>query len=201
MIHSQARAIGIVQFPEFMAAQVYMHECCKGKSLIGIPEQYQPMINEMLEKANIPDGHRFFVTIDEREVQANEAHRRGGAHIDGNYLYSWQGGWLNGVPGRTLTPEQHKLQYQDNLGGGMLIASNYPGCDGWVGEIDGIAGQGGSCEHLRDQFDKLEMFRLSPSTIYMTNSTFIHQSMPLDKPVKRQLLRLTLSPSFHFNAN
>lgn len=200
MIQSQVRALGNVQFPEFMAAQVYMQECFKGGTLAGVPENYKPLINEMLDKADIPTGHRFFVTIDEREVQANEAQRRGGAHIDGNYLFSWGGGgWLNGVPGRVLTPEQHKLQYQDNISGGMLIASNYPGCDGWVGQIEGIAGQGGDCEHLRDQFDKLEMFRLAPNTVYMSNSTFIHQSMPLDKPVKRQLLRLTLSTDFQFH--
>jgi hypothetical protein len=190
-----------VAFPRFIGLQVYMQKL-KVADIIErrkTPVMYATMVSNMVKRACLPTDMEVFLTIDEREVKAGEAHRRGGAHVDGNYIYTWGrdgGGWLNGTPGRILTPEQHAQQYQSPLGG-TIIASNYEGCDVWTGEVAGIPGQGGDCEHLRPQFDSLTKFRMKANRAYIGNSLFIHQSMPLDSQVKRQLIRLTLAPNFN----
>lgn len=194
-----------VQFPEFSGLRVYMQKFNVAQIVgkLKTPAQYAEMLRDMVLRAELPFNMEVFLTVDEKEVQAGHAHRRGGAHVDGNFIYDWGGGggggWLNGTPGRVLTPEQHKLQYQSPLGG-TIIASNYEACDVWTGELDGIPGQGGDCEHLRPQFDGLTQFRMNANKAYVGNSLFVHQSMPVAETVKRQLVRLTLAPDFNIKA-
>jgi hypothetical protein len=195
---SQARALNPVVFPDFTRTKVYMEKAPAGCLHQVLPRQYWDMSAQMVKDANLDPNMPVFVTIDEREVLIGTQHRRGGLHIDGHFLFSWKnGGWLNGVPGRVLTPEQHKAQYQCNKGG-MLIASNYYGCDAFLGVVQGIPGQGGDCEHLRHTLDSMEKISMEPNRAYLTNSMCVHQSMPLDATVKRQLIRITLDHNFQF---
>jgi hypothetical protein len=193
-MHSVANPICNIQFPEYTGRQIYMLEATLNTLRDLALGAYETVVERMFRKSGMPADTKFYITVDEREVQAGEAHRRGGAHIDGNFLFGWGGGgngWLNGVPGRVLTPEQHRLQYQSPLGA-TLIASNYPGCDVWVGHYKGIPGQGGDCEHLREEMADMTKVRLEPNMIYLMNSGCIHQSVPVDRTVHRQLVRLTL---------
>ncbi|ABY63015.1 hypothetical protein ST201phi2-1p185 [Pseudomonas phage 201phi2-1] len=194
-MQSIAKAVGSVTFPEYTGAQVYMVEATPETVADVAPAQYVAMIIQSIKDAMIAAGTKFFLTIDEREVQEGTAHRRGGAHIDGNFLYGWGGGggngWLNGVPGRILTPEQHSAQYLSEMGG-TIIATNYPGCKVWSGSYNSEPGRGGSCEHFRDELETMDQFTMEPNKAYLMNSTCVHQSMPLDRTVKRQLVRLTL---------
>lgn len=206
---SIAKPVSHVQFPEFTGQQTYMN-VATGHTVEQIaPPQYTETIRQMLKDAGIPMDTQFYITIDEREVVAGEAHRRGGAHIDGNYLpmfqsgqpawggwgstskMAWGGGWLNGVPGRMLSPEHQRACYESELGG-TIIATNYPACKVWAGEFEGTPGLGGSCEHFRDELEDMDQFTMEPNTAYLINSTCIHQSMPVKETVRRQLVRLTL---------
>lgn len=191
-----------IQFPKFMGLRVYMQKLRVSEILdwAKAPVMYAPMLRELVVRAGLRPDMEVFLTVDEKVVQAGKTHRRGGAHVDGNFIFDWGDGggqpsWLNGGEGRVLTPEQHRLQYQSPLGG-TIIASNYEGCDVWTGEIDGIPGRGGNCEHLRPQFEKLDKFRMRANCAYIGNSLFVHESMPLDQTVRRQLIRLTLAPDF-----
>lgn len=195
---SHARALNPVSFPIFELAKVRMAPTLAKDIDQVVPKSYGALAHQLVCDANLDPEMKLFVTIDEREVLMGTQHRRGGLHIDGQFLFSWGGGgWLNGVPGRMLSPDQHRAQYQSNLGG-MVIASNYYGCDAFLGEVKGIPGQGGDCEHLRDTLDTMERISMEPNRAYLTNSMCVHQSLPLDATIKRQLIRLTLDHNFQF---
>ena len=72
----------------------------------------------------------------------------------------------------------------------MLIVSSYEACKGWNGDYEGQPNQGGDCSHL--DLSKMESFILKKNNLYWGNSTFIHESLPLEEDVKRQLIRITL---------
>ncbi len=153
-------------------------------NLNGAPIELKSLLKEMLSKLPIRKGIAF-LTVDGKVVKRGETHRRGGAHIDGNYLHeflSWGGGngWKVGEGGRALTSEHHRRSYQ-SITGGMLIASNYQSCIGWNGTYDGEVGVGGDCTHL----NLGEGFLLHPNTLYYGNSKFIHESAPINKTVQR----------------
>jgi len=191
-----------VALPAFTGLQLYMHKATGRTLEEHAPAQYVDTIATMLRDANIDQDLAFWITIDERYLVPGEQHRRGGVHIDGNYIFSWGGGgssgWLNGTPGRVLTPEQHRLQYQSTTGGTLLV-SNYHASVAWIGEVEGIAGQGGCCAHLREQFEQLPRIDLSGNNhVMLMNSTCIHDSLPVREPVDRQLLRITLHDSYVF---
>lgn len=198
-IHSKVRAVGEIAFPEFMGAHVYMARNLAGHALQGVPEAYHDVVNVMLEQAGIPEHTGFYVTIDEQFLKKDAKLRRGGVHIDGNYLFGWGGGsgWLNGVPGRMLTEDQHRLQYQSELGG-VIMASSFIACQAFSGTIDGVAGQGGDCEHLRSELDKMDSFWLKENVVYLGNSTFVHEGHVVSQDTNRQLVRITLDTTFQY---
>jgi hypothetical protein len=165
------------------------------KSLSEIPQEFKELIRSMIEVLPQKQGIAY-LTVDGKVVEKNTTQRRGGAHIDGNYLPSLKwgsgngggNGWKVGEGGRSLSSKEHKLSYQSTTGG-MIIASNYPGCKGWNGKFNNDPGIGGDCTHLNDLG---EGFILKPNTIYYGNSQFIHESLPIDKTVHRTLVRITL---------
>ena len=144
---------------------------------------------EVLGYLTKTSNHLFTIGDTEHKVLLD---RRGGPHTDGNYLYGWGGnggGWLTGEDGRFLPREKHINQYCSDKGG-MLIISSYEACKGWNGEYDGEPNQGGDCSHL--DLSTMESFIMEKNTLYWGNSTFIHESLPIDEDVKRQLVRITL---------
>lgn len=203
-LHSKARAVGQITFPEFTGVHVYMARNLAGHPLQGVPESYEDLINRMLADAGIPEHTGFYVTIDEQHLKKDSKLRRGGVHIDGNYLFpqsasSWgsSGGWLNGVPGRMLTAEQQDLQYHSEMGG-VVMASTFVACEAFIGTVNGVAGQGGDCEHLRDQLNQLDRFWLQENVVYLGNSTFIHEGHIVSQDTPRQLVRLTLDTTYKY---
>ncbi|ANZ50037.1 hypothetical protein PARSHIK_128 [Erwinia phage vB_EamM_Parshik] len=203
-MQSVAHALSPVAFPQFTGLQVYMLQATAGTLADVAPEGYRDLVSNMLKDGNIPADTQVWLTVDESNVKAGKKQRRGGAHIDGNYdLFAsdWctgSSGWLNGVPGRELTLEEHHRSYQE-FGGGMLIASNHAACQVWEGEVNGIPGQGGDCEHLRDQLEMLPTYLMESNRAYLTNSQCVHESLPLKVDFPRQLVRITLSEQYKFN--
>lgn len=218
-MQSAIRLVSHVDFPKFKDRQLYM----AGMSLKTLSKQglgdYEPIVRTMMDCVDIRGSDRFFVTIDEKLVGRGQTHRRGGAHIDGNWLeikaqWDTPGEWTT-APGRwendgqwaTGTPNSKpRLQaggqwpfipggppwgYNMDFGG-MLIASNEAAAVAWRGELDGLPGEGGDCEHLRDQFDSLTTVPMLANRVYLTNSSCVHESLPVQNPVRRQLIRITL---------
>jgi len=254
-IDSKSKEIGEVKFPEFKGDKIYMLEF--DLSNPKLPEKYkrwESVVQEMIEKSPIKTG-KAYLTVDEENVVPGNSHRRGGVHIDGNFIYgfkdgkvveinthnesaswsgpvvswgidedddedeeeekkedkpswsrpiswssksksnssaSWSSGttsWATGLLVGGLNEEQHLRQYCSEKGG-ILIASNYEACDGWNGKFKNIPLGGGDCSHI--DVSDLEKFRLKANKVYLGNSTFLHESVKIEEPVKRQMIRITL---------
>ena len=180
-----------ISLPEYRGDRVYMHAFdIANPSMPEGYERWNPTLREIAACSPKKTGIAY-VTIDEKIVRKGESHRRGGPHTDGNYLFGWGGGggWLTGEDGRFLPREQHREQYCSEKGG-MLIVSSYKACKGWNGEFDGEPNQGGDCSHL--DLSEMESFDMERNTLYCGNSTFIHESLPLEEDVERQLVWITL---------
>lgn len=205
MLESKIKEIGEIKFPKFSKADLYMYPIDLGAKKVVLPKnltRFNKSINEMLKQSPIKSGIAF-VTIDARIVEKETTHRRGGPHVDGNFIFSWpgsddeggSGGWLTGVKGRILSPKNHKLQYC-NKKGGMLIAATHSACKAWIGKYKARPKQGGNCAHMKKQLNKLTNVLLKPNVVYLGNSTCIHESLPIENTIKRTLIRITLPPKF-----
>ncbi|MNF29854.1 hypothetical protein D3C84_105710 [compost metagenome] len=78
-------------------------------------------------------------------------------------------------------------------GAGMIMAASHMASWGWRGTLLGEAGPGGDCDHLRHQLCELERFNLAANAVYHGNATFVHESLPVAEPTRRQLVRITYS--------
>ena len=191
MISSQVKNLGAVEFPEFSESHVYMREFNLENPVFPKSAlKYIELINKMLLLSPIKSG-KSWLTVDSRCIQKGESHRRRGPHVDGRYTLSWGkgggNGWLNGYGGEVLSDEQQCSEYAHPLGG-MLIASDKPGCQYWIGDFDETPGQGGNC--LKFNLNKPEI--MLDNHVYLANSTCVHESIEQDESVNRQLIRITL---------
>jgi hypothetical protein len=162
-----------------------------------VPEKFKRLVAHMTASLPIKKGIAY-LTIDGRLVEKGKTQRRGGVHIDGNFIpdvSDWgggsgggQNGWKVGEGGRILSSEHHKLSYESKTGG-MLIASTYPACKGWNGQYEGKPYVGGDCTRVENLG---EGFVLKPNTLYYGNSQFLHESLPIDKTTHRVVARITL---------
>ncbi len=191
MITSISKELYEVQIPNF-TGEVKMLPF-NLENLAEIPTQFKEMVSKMIEALPIKKGIAY-LTVDGKLVEKGKTQRRGGVHIDGNYLpsLSWGNGggngWKVGEGGRILSSKEHKLSYENETGG-MLIASTYPACKGWNGVFEGKPYVGGDCTRLKG-LD--EGFVLKPNTVYYGNSQWLHESLPIDKTTHRIVARITL---------
>jgi hypothetical protein len=192
MIKSLATELMYVQVPEFTGELRMLP--FDMQTLKGIPEEFMEFVRTLI--APLPDKkHTAWFTLDGRVIEKGKSHRRPGVHIDGNYIpdvSDWGGGsngWKVGEGGRSLSSDHHKLSYE-NENGGLILVSNYPACRGWIGSYDITPGIGGDLRHSADKLDK--GFMLKSNTVYYGNSRFIHESLPVENKVHRVLARITL---------
>lgn len=164
-----------IQFPEFSGTRIMMMPVRLG-SLDGVPLHYQDLVTKLYEVME----HRFigeigYLTIDEREVQANQTLRRSGLHVDGYYhgrcgAWGGGGGW-------------------GSVGNGMLTISSTPHCKAYLGMFEGTPGDEGECDHLSLP-NEGEVFEAGH--IYWVDGACVHESMPVAEDTKRQFVRLSM---------
>lgn len=161
----------------------------------GLPERFLGIAKNMM-KGITHSGGRAYFTIHGKKLKKGQTLRRGGAHIDGNYephvMSFGGGGWKVGQEGREPGHPVHERQFTKETGG-IVLASNYRACNGWIGEYEGIPQKGGDCTH----FDLDEPFELQPNQVYYGNNHFIHESLPMKDDVHRVFARITM-PEDHF---
>jgi hypothetical protein len=187
MITSISQKLYEVQIPEYIGEIKMMPFSLE--TLAEIPQPFNSMVVKMIEFLPIKQGTAY-LTVDGKIVEKGKSHRRGGKHIDGNYIpetLSWGGGWKVGEGGRILSSDHHKLSYENETGG-MLIASTYPACKGWNGVFEGKPYIGGDCSRIEVE----EGFMLEPNVVYYGNSQFLHESLPIDVTTHRVVARITL---------
>lgn len=165
-------------------------------NLSGVPEKFKALVDKMISFLPVKEGTAY-LTVDGKTIEPGKTHRRGGPHIDGNYLKEgdWSNGggngWKVGGDGRTLTAEEHRKSYESNTGG-MIICSDYPACKGWNGSFKSVPKTGGDCSHITLN----EGFKLKANTVYYGNSQWIHESLPVNKRIHRTLVRITLPTTY-----
>jgi hypothetical protein len=164
-------------------------------TLNGLRDDFKVVAEKLL--ANIKHaGGTAFLTVHGKTLKKNETLRRGGAHTDGSYdrnVLDWGGGggWKVGENGPAITSPDHMRLYGSETGG-IILASNFESCLGWIGEFDGLPGVGGDCSAISLN----EPFMLKRNTVYYGNNHFVHESIPVSEDVHRVFARITM-PSDH----
>lgn len=195
---SSVEVIGAITFPPFIQERVYMEKFTKQSGLPKKLKHYQTTVDQMLDGIDTDDD--IYLMVDSSIVQANTLHRRGGKHIDGYWCDSdgHRGTGHRSISCHSPFPPTHKpsLFYDDWSNAtldhpeSLLLASNYEACKGWVGNYSGIILDGGDCSNINT--DAMEEIYLQANTVYKANVGFIHESIPVNKTVKRTLIRLNL---------
>ena len=188
-IISTARSLASIQLPNFDGHLSMVPFDLR--TLAGLPSEFISLVKQMTQSLSLT-GTGYF-TIHGKTLLQGETLRRPGAHTDGNYEpCSWGngggGGWKIGENGPAVDTKYHQDSYLTPLGG-IILASNYEACDGWLGEFQGDIGVGGDCSSIPLTHGK---FQLSKDTIYYGNNHFIHESLPMSDNVHRVLARITL---------
>jgi hypothetical protein len=166
-------------------------------TLEGLGEEFKRIATKMLDGIKHNGGNAFF-TIHGKRLKKGQTLRRGGPHIDGNYephlMTFGGGGWKVGQDGPAINTALHARQY-NNERGGIILASNYEACLGWIGNYDGLPKTGGDCSHIKLD----EPFLLERNKIYYGNNHFIHESLEVKDDVHRVFARITMPEDHEFN--
>lgn len=192
---------GRIPFPPFTGERIYMLQFSRK---LGLPERYarwQPTVDAMLSELDHsnPNGC-IYLMVDQAIVKAGETHRRGGPHIDGNWLPT-AGSHGTGTGRHGVTNGRHGTGRHGTNNGNdwavknlapeaIVLASDVTGSCAYVGEIDGDPAVGGDCSHL--ELSKLKRRVLRGGTAYIGNVTMIHESIPVKRNCKRTLVRLNI---------
>lgn len=83
-MQSQMQKVGPVDFPAFAAERIYMREF---RLETGLPEDikhWQQTVDQML--VGVDTDGPIYLMVDQKEIAAQETHRRPGLHIDGYWI-------------------------------------------------------------------------------------------------------------------
>jgi len=159
----------------------------------GLADEFKSIAMKMLDGVKHNGGIAYF-TLHGKKLKKGETLRRGGPHIDGNYephhmsFGSGGGnGWKVGESGPEINTGLHARQYNKPTGG-IIMASNYESCLGWLGDYEGHPNKGGDCSHINLD----EPFTLDRNKVYYGNNHFIHESLAVKDDVHRVLVRITM---------
>ena len=200
MIASKMREVGSIEVPSVTTEESMIP--FDMKTLSGLGGEFKAVADSMLKHLRIREGIGF-LTVHGRFVAKSDTLRRGGAHTDGNYMnyvkgvpfkgYGNDNGYKLGQNGPLLTDQRHIDSYE-NEKGGIIMASTYSSCKGYVGNFRGSPKRGGDCTHINLHGG----FTLKPNTVYYGNNSFVHESLPIDKSTHRTLYRITLPITHEF---
>lgn len=188
-----SRHIGQAKFPEPQGISINMLPFIMGKK-DSLPEAYQHYW-PLIDQCNVPPeegGKICYLTIQESQVSAGHAQRRGGVHIespgwinDGGYYAEDRYNWGCGV----MEGDASKVK------GGIYMASNISNsCKIWDVKIKSptlAADKYGGIEHMRDLLG--EGVCMEADKIYWLTDATPHESLPLAKDEHRQFFRLVTS--------
>lgn len=199
MIISKIKNTGELLVPEFNTEQSMIpFDLC---TLSGLCDEFKSIAESMLSHLKVREGLAF-LTIHGKTLKESDTLRRGGAHIDGNYMNYVKGekfktfgggGWKLGQNGPYLTTKEHRLSYE-NTRGGIIMASNFSSCKAYKGTFSGSPKRGGDCTHIKLN----KGFMLEANNIYYGNNRMVHESLPVSKDTQRTLIRITLPITHEF---
>jgi len=189
MIVSRLRKLGNIEVPELNIERPMMPFDLK--SLDGLCDEFKSVVESMVKHLKIREGMAF-LTVHGKQLKASDTLRRGGAHIDGNYVIGERfkshggGGWKLGQSGPYLSTQEHRDSYENN-NGGIIMASNYPACKAYEGVFNGSPNRGGDCTHIELSGGVM----LKANTVYYGNNRMVHESLEVGEDTQRTFIRVT----------
>jgi len=78
----------------------------------------------------------------------------------------------------------------------VIVVASAVGCRAWRGVFDGRPAPDGDLSHIADQLGNGEI--LPANTGYLLSPDCVHESMILENPTQRTLLRIALPVEFQF---
>lgn len=209
MIYSRYNTMGLTKFPSYKEERLYMHPFTNT-----LPEslaRWKETVEAMMQ--NIPDpGGVKYLTIDCSYVKAGQIQRRGGKHIDGNWVYDpgdegltiWDTGgghwgteepvWDTGNGQWNTGGKTHHPAKWVPTTGGIIVASNNGGTAIYDGFSPDSVGKEGDCDHCDTSGMTVE--GAVPRQVYWGNYHMIHEAMPVVFNTYRQFVRIIM-PSGH----
>jgi len=196
---SDCTKVGTLELPAFSGTRVMMLPLILGDAET-IPDDmshWKQCLSRLFQWV-LPElqGRVGYLTIDEKTVPAGETHRRAGLHVDGVYrdkannsCGSWGGG---GVWGGSGSGGSWGGSNRGTPAYGMMTVSNPAGCVAYRGIFDGIPGDNGECEHLREQLSDAECVALGPNEVWQVGAMCVHESVPQRMTTTRQFVRLSM---------
>ena len=193
MYKSKVKELNKVDFPEFIGERVYMQKFFKDEGLPSHLERWQKTVDQMLLNIDTKDNP-IFIMIDQGIIQPNTSHRRPGPHIDGYWVEELK---AHGGSGGHRMHLNNKWQVPNpwnhvnlTVPESIVLASDIMGCKGYLGDWDGVLGEGGDCSTI--DLSGLAEMHLKADTAYQGNIGFIHESIPLPEQTQRTLVRLSI---------
>ena len=185
-----------VTFPSFAAERVYMLPFKQAEGLPRELERWQPTVDAMLD--GVRTFEPIYLMIDQSIVEAGNAQRRPGVHIDGYWqpdVRAHGGGHLPAPrpshgAGRHRSGGTHWTSASFDAPEAILLASSVTAARALSGVFDGPIGEGGDCSHLT--FEDLSSVPLVADYTYAGNVTMLHESLPVDQRCERTLVRLNV---------
>lgn len=210
ILTSKLKIIGPVTFPEWTGEKVYMQSYDQVKQLPAELARWQATIDAMSASIRATwltkDGCKAYLMIDQGEVKAKATHRRGGPHIDGNWVeddkqtrhvtVAKTKSYIVPDAGHHLTERGCKPERVTEKGlwfpeETLILASNVAGCVAYIGDFDGrLISKGGDCSKV--DLSRMIAVKLKPGIAYAGNVTMIHESIPVSKDCKRTLVRINV---------
>lgn len=151
----------------------------------GLPEdllRWKPTVEAML--LDIPIDGPLYLMVDQSFVHAGAAQRRPGLHVDGYWIPRLQ------CHGRPEPGHGHCVKAEDWPVEAILLASNVSASRSFVGEYDGVPGEGGDCSHIGTE--NLNQIRLLSDVCWAGNVTMLHESLPVAEDCFRTLVRINV---------
>lgn len=185
---SNLQTIGAVTFPAWTGERVYMREFTRKDGLPTDLQRWQPTVDAMLSGLEAPGP--VYIMIDQGEVRPGTSHRRPGVHIDGYWIAAegaHRGGGHVGVAGRW---EGRWNQCDFSTPEALVLASDVEAACAYVGEWNGAPGEGGDCAHI--DLSRLRRVAMRAGVAYAGNVSMLHESLPLQRAVRRTLVRLSV---------
>lgn len=185
----------VVPFPAFTGERIYMEPFFQQQGLPDRYKRWQATVTKMLD--GIETTKSIYLMVDQSPVKAGSLHRRGGLHIDGNWIAN---DWQIPPSHKTLSFHGHRIEGIGTHKGHrqgfytpdtLILASDVKGCRGFIGKTGQVPGEGGDCSHF--DMTGLSECVYDAHHAYVGNSLTIHESLPLDVDANRTVVRLNLT--------
>ena len=115
-LFSKVKQLTELRLPEFKGDQAQMIPFnIENPKLPDNLKRWEPLVKECLKYSTVKSGIAF-ITIDERILETGKSHRRGGAHIDGNYTINEEWGTSSGSWQQSRDPlEEWKTELPEEV--------------------------------------------------------------------------------------